>query len=319
MKQIGKKIITLIITLFVVSFVTFFLFDQIPSNPALAMLGTNVTEERLAELEEQMGLNDPFFNRYGNFLKGLFEKEGNVSYTYQVPASELIQERLPITFTLMAFSFLITLAISIPFGMLAGRKKHSKTGGVITVFSQLIMSIPPFFLGILLTILFGLVLNWIQVGNYVSYKENKVSFFTYMILPAISVSIPKIAMVIKFLRVSMLEQMKQNYVITAKGKGLNSVRILTIHVLKNALIPVLTIMGMIVGDLLAGSIVVEQVFNIPGLGRLLVTSIGNRDYPVVSTIIVFIASVVMIAYGLIDILYIMADPRMRREETIERN
>ena len=319
MKQIGKKIITLIITLFVVSFVTFFLFDRIPSNPALAMLGTNVTEERLAELEEQMGLNDPFFNRYGNFLKGLFEKEGNVSYTYQVPASELIQERLPITFTLMAFSFLITLAISIPFGMLAGRKKHSKTGGVITVFSQLIMSIPPFFLGILLTILFGLVLNWIQVGNYVSYEENKVSFFTYMILPAISVSIPKIAMVIKFLRVSMLEQMKQNYVITAKGKGLNSVRILTVHVLKNALIPVLTIMGMIVGDLLAGSIVVEQVFNIPGLGRLLVTSIGNRDYPVVSTIIVFIASVVMIAYGLIDILYIMADPRMRREETIERN
>ena len=319
MKQIGKKIITLIITLFVVSFVTFFLFDRIPSNPALAMLGTNVTEERLAELEEQMGLNDPFFNRYGNFLKGLFEKEGNVSYTYQVPASELIQERLPITFTLMVFSFLITLAISIPFGMLAGRKKHSKTGGVITVFSQLIMSIPPFFLGILLTILFGLVLNWIQVGNYVSYEENKVSFFTYMILPAISVSIPKIAMVIKFLRVSMLEQMKQNYVITAKGKGLNSVRILTIHVLKNALIPVLTIMGMIVGDLLAGSIVVEQVFNIPGLGRLLVTSIGNRDYPVVSTIIVFIASVVMIAYGLIDILYIMADPRMRREETIERN
>lgn len=319
MKQIGKKIITLIITLFVVSFVTFFLFDQIPSNPALAMLGTNVTEERLAELEEQMGLNDPFFNRYGNFLKGLFEKEGNVSYTYQVPASELIQERLPITFTLMAFSFLITLAISIPFGMLAGRKKHSKTGGIITVFSQLIMSIPPFFLGILLTILFGLVLNWIQVGNYVSYKENKVSFFTYMILPAISVSIPKIAMVIKFLRVSMLEQMKQNYVITAKGKGLSSVRILTVHVLKNALIPVLTIMGMIVGDLLAGSIVVEQVFNIPGLGRLLVTSIGNRDYPVVSTIIVFIASVVMIAYGLIDILYIMADPRMRREETIERN
>ena len=203
--------------------------------------------------------------------------------------------------------------------MLAGRKKHSKTGGIITVFSQLIMSIPPFFLGILLTILFGLVLNWIQVGNYVSYKENKVSFFTYMILPAISVSIPKIAMVIKFLRVSMLEQMKQNYVITAKGKGLNSVRILTVHVLKNALIPVLTIMGMIVGDLLAGSIVVEQVFNIPGLGRLLVTSIGNRDYPVVSTIIVFIASVVMIAYGLIDILYIMADPRMRREETIERN
>lgn len=319
MKQIGKKIITLIITLFVVSFVTFFLFDRIPSNPALAMLGTNVTEERLAELEEQMGLNDPFFNRYGNFLKGLFEKEGNVSYTYQVPASELIQERLPITFTLMAFSFLITLAISIPFGMLAGRKKHSKTGGIITVFSQLIMSIPPFFLGILLTILFGLVLNWIQVGNYVSYEENKVSFFTYMILPAISVSIPKIAMVIKFLRVSMLEQMKQNYVITAKGKGLSSVRILTVHVLKNALIPVLTIMGMIVGDLLAGSIVVEQVFNIPGLGRLLVTSIGNRDYPVVSTIIVFIASVVMIAYGLIDILYIMADPRMRREETIERN
>ena len=219
MKQIGKKIITLIITLFVVSFVTFFLFDRIPSNPALAMLGTNVTEERLAELEEQMGLNAPFFNRYGNFLKGLFEKEGNVSYTYQVPASELIQERLPITFTLMAFSFLITLAISIPFGMLAGRKKHSKTGGIITVFSQLIMSIPPFFLGILLTILFGLVLNWIQVGNYVSYEENKVSFFTYMILPAISVSIPKIAMVIKFLRVSMLEQMKQNYVITAKGKG----------------------------------------------------------------------------------------------------
>lgn len=315
MKRIGKKIITLIITLFVVSFVTFFLFDQIPANPALAMLGTNVTEERLMELEEQMGLNDPFMKRYGTFLKGLFEKEGNISYTYQIPASELIRDRLPITFTLMAFSFLITLAISIPLGMLAGRKKHSKTSGIITVFSQLIMSIPPFFLGILFTILFGLVLNWIQVGNYVSYEENKLEFFSYMILPAVSVSIPKIAMVIKFLRVSIMEQMKQNYVITAKGKGLSSFRILTVHVLKNALIPVLTIMGMIVGDLLAGSIVVEQVFNIPGLGRLLVTSIGNRDYPVVSSIIVFIASVVMIAYGIIDVLYMIVDPRIRREES----
>lgn len=315
MKRIGKKIITLIITLFVVSFVTFFLFDQIPANPALAMLGTNVTEERLTELEEQMGLNDPFMKRYGTFLKGLFEKEGNISYTYQIPASELIRDRLPITFTLMAFSFLITLAISIPLGMLAGRKKHSKTSGIITVFSQLIMSIPPFFLGILFTILFGLVLNWIQVGNYVSYEENKLEFFSYMILPAVSVSIPKIAMVIKFLRVSIMEQMKQNYVITAKGKGLSSFRILTVHVLKNALIPVLTIMGMIVGDLLAGSIVVEQVFNIPGLGRLLVTSIGNRDYPVVSSIIVFIASVVMIAYGIIDVLYMIVDPRIRREES----
>ena len=214
----------------------------------------------------------------------------------------------------MIFSFLITLAVAIPLGMLAGRKKHSKTSGLITIFAQLIMSIPPFFLGILLTIFFGLGLNWIQVGNYVSFQENKFEFFTYMILPAVSVSIPKIAMVVKFLRVSILEQMNQDYVVTAKGKGLNNFRILTVHVLKNALIPVLTIMGMIVGDLLAGSIVVEQVFNIPGLGRLLVTSIGNRDYPVVSSIIVLIASMVMIAYGIIDLLYMIVDPRMRRED-----
>lgn len=170
-------------------------------------------------------------------------------------------------------------------------------------------------MGILLTILFGLVLNWFQVGNYVSYEENKSKFFAYMILPAIAVSIPKIAMVVKFLRVSVMEQMRQDYVMTAKGKGLGSFRILAVHVLKNALIPVITIMGMMVGDLLAGSIVVEQVFNIPGLGRLLVSSIGNRDYPLVSSIIVFIASAVMIAYGIMDILYILIDPRMRREET----
>lgn len=315
MKRIGKKIFTLIITLFLVSFVTFFLFDQIPSNPALAMLGTNATPERLAELEEEMGLNEPFLVRYASFVKGLFEEEGNVSYTYHTPANQLIKGRLPISFTLMAFSFLITLLVSIPLGMLAGRKKHSKTGEMITIVSQLMMSIPPFFMGILLTILFGLVLNWFQVGNYVSYKENKSKFFAYMILPAIAVSIPKIAMVVKFLRVSVMEQMRQDYVMTAKGKGLGSFRILAVHVLKNALIPVITIMGMMVGDLLAGSIVVEQVFNIPGLGRLLVSSIGNRDYPLVSSIIVFIASAVMIAYGIMDILYILVDPRMRREGT----
>ena len=179
--------------------------------------------------------------------------------------------------------------------------------------NQIFMAVPSFFLGVLIILIFGLILKWFTPGNYISYTESRIGFLTYLIAPAMAIAVPKSAMVVKFLRNSVLEQEESDYVRTAYSKGNTEKRVLYGHILKNAFIPVVTILGMIAAETMAGSIVVEQVFNLPGLGRLLVSSIGNRDYPVVQAILVYIASVVVIMNGVVDVLYRYLDPRIRVE------
>ncbi len=175
------------------------------------------------------------------------------------------------------------------------------------------MAVPAFFLGIIITLIFGRILRWFSPGGYVSPGEDFFGYLSYMLFPAISVAIPKIAMTVKFLKTSVLRELKLDYVRTARSKGNTERAILWGHVLKNALIPVITFMGMVVADVLAGSIVVEQVFNLPGVGRLLITAISNRDYPVVEAVVVYIASVVLIVNFIVDLLYQKVDPRVRIE------
>ncbi len=173
------------------------------------------------------------------------------------------------------------------------------------------MAVPPFFLGIILTLIFGLILEWFTPGNYISYTENPGAFLGYMIFPAIAMALPKIAMVVKFLRSSIIRQLQMDYVRTAKSKGNTERDIMYRHVLKNAFLPVITFIGMVFADVLTGSIIIEQVFGLPGLGRLLVTTISNRDYPVVQIIILYTAGVVILLNFTVDILYRIIDPRVR--------
>lgn len=308
---IGKKIGTLIITLLLISMAAFLAFQIIPGDPAAAMLGMDATPAQLEAMREEMGLNAPLPVRYGAWVAGLLKGDLGISYNYQLPVAELLQDKLPVTIALAGITLALILVLSIPMGLLTARFADSRIGGLLNVGNQAVMAIPSFFLGVLIILVFGLLLKWFTPGQYVSYQDDLSGFLGYLIAPGLAIAIPKSAMVVKFLRNSVLDQKKSDYVRTAKSKGNSEKRILYRHILKNAAIPVITILGMMIADTMAGSIVVEQVFNLPGIGRLLVASIGNRDYPVVQAVVVYIAAIVVSVNCMVDILYRYIDPRIR--------
>ncbi len=310
MKNLIKKMITLILTLFVVSVLTFIAFQVLPGDSAIASFGTDASPEQVEALREQMGYNDPIIVQYGNWLKGAVTGDLGQSISYHQPVSTLIGERLPVTLTLAILSLLMILVISLPLGIVTSRKQKSRMEGVWLFFTQLGMAIPPFFLGILITMGLGITLQWFTPGAFVSWNEDKAGFLYYLIFPAIAVAVPKIAMMTKFLRSSIKRQISMDYVRTAKSKGNTTRGIMYNHVLKNALIPVITFLAMIIAEIFAGSIIVEQVFNLPGLGRLLVAAISTRDFPVVQAIVLYIAALVLILNFIVDVLYQVIDPRV---------
>lgn len=314
MKYFIKKLITLIITLLFISVLSFVAFSVIPSDAALTRLGTNATPERVEALKEEMGLNDPLPERYVHWLGDALHGDFGTSFNYEgVEVSELLAQRLPVTIVLALISFVFIFVLSVPLGIISARYSGKWIDTLINQLSQVTMAIPSFFLGILLTYIFGLVLKWFQPGNYVSLSENFGDVVAYLIFPAIAIALPKLAMVIKFLRNSILSEENKDYVRTAYSKGNTKNRVLYKHILKNALIPVITFAAMVVAEVLAGSIIVEQVFSVPGVGRLLITSISTRDYPVVQAIVIYITAIVVIVNFIVDMLYQIVDPRVDRQ------
>lgn len=319
MKYIGKKLLTLILTLFLISVLVFLIFQVIPGDPALSILGTEATDEKVEALRVQLGLNNPLPQRYFKWFTGVLTGDLGRSYRYQeslneqMAVSKLIAGKLPVTLTLAGLSLLLIIVLSIPIGILWGGTKNRVVDGVLNVLSQFTMSVPSFFLGIIIIYVFGLIMRWFTPGGYVSYREDFWGYIRYMLFPAITVAVPKIAMTAKFLRNSIITQLKSDYVRTAYSKGAKRKRVLFVHVLKNAMIPVVTFIGVIAAEIAAGSIVVEQVFGLPGIGRLLVSSISTRDYPVVQALMLYIVFAVVIVYFVVDILYRFIDPRVEEQ------
>ena len=202
------------------------------------------------------------------------------------------------------------VVVSIPLGVLWARSKNKMLDAALGVITQASMAIPSFFLGIIVTYLFGMVLKCFAPGGYVSYEKDMGGFLFYLLFPAMAIALPKAAMTARFLRNSMLTEMKADYVRTARSKGCSERRVMYSHVLRNAMMPVITFLGMIIAEIVAGSIVVEQVFSLPGIGRLLISSISTRDLPVVEILILYITFVVIFVYFLVDILYRVVDPRI---------
>lgn len=313
MKYIIKKLLILMVTLFIVSIFTFTAFEVIPGDSALSTLGMDASEEAIAQLREERGLNDSIVVRYVKWLTNVIQGDFGESTHYSIPVKELVSERLFVTVSLALLALLLIVVISFPLGIFSVGIQ-SKIGNQIAVFfTHLVMAIPSFFLGMLLTLLFGVALRWFVPGRYISFTTNKVEFLHYMIYPALAMAIPKIAMMVKFLRSSIKRQMGHDYVRTAFSKGNSKNRVLNRHILKNALIPVITFLGMIIADVFAGSIVVEQVFNLPGIGRLLVVAISSRDYAVVQAVVLYISSIVVIVNLLVDVIYRVIDPRIGKE------
>ena len=316
MKYICKKVITLIMTLFLVSVAAFVAFQIIPGDVVTSILGTEATPEREAQLREELGLDRPPVERYVNWVTGVVQGDLGESYRYSknmnemMPVAELIGDKLPVTLWLAAYSLLLIILVAIPLGVLWAGSKNHFLDAALNVISQGAMAVPAFFLGILVTYLFGILLKYFVPGGYVSYRDDFKGFLSYLLFPAISIAIPKIAMTARFLRNSMLTELSADYVRTAKSKGCTDRRVMYGHVLRNAMMPVITFLGMIIAETIAGSIVVEQVFGLPGVGRLLISSISTRDFPVVEILVLYITSVVIIVYCLVDILYRMIDPRI---------
>lgn len=310
MKYWLKKTGTLIITLLFISFLAFFAFQVLSGDPATSMLGTSATPERLAALREEMGLNDPVLLRYVRWLADFVRGDFGISYSYHIPVSEMMHAKIPITLTLTLMAGILILLLAIPIGIYSAKHQGSLADRLVTIINQVIMSVPPFFSGMVLTVIFGSILHWFQPGAYVSYTSSVPGFLWYLVFPAIAIALPKAAMTIKMLRNSLLQEMKSDYVRTAYSKGNTDNQVLYGHVLRNAFMPVLTFLGMTISDMIAYGLVVEQVFGIPGLGRMLVSGISQRDFPVVCAIIVLIGAMVVIINFIVDALYKVLDPRI---------
>lgn len=313
MKYVVRKILTMILTLLAVTFFVFLSFHVISGDPATSMLGTEATPQKVAALREELGLNDPVLVQYGRWAAGLLHGDMGTSYSYRMPVTGMVANKIPVTITLTLMAFVLMVMISIPLGIYTAKHEGGVVDRIIYIINQIIMAIPPFFSGILITLIFGRIFKLFTPGGYVSYEKNFAGFVGYLFFPAVAIALPKAAMAVKLLRSSVIKEAKLDYVRTAYSRGNRTNDVLYKHVLKNALIPVVTFLGMALADMIAGSIIIEQVFSIPGLGRILLTSISNRDYPVVMAVIVCIAVLVLVVNMAVDLIYGLIDPRITAE------
>lgn len=311
MTYVFKKTGVLIATLLLVSLLAFLAFQIIPADPVTMMLGTDYTPERAEALRHQLGLDRGVLVRYWDWLSGFVRGDMGVSYSYAVEVREVLRGKIAVTAALSLLSWFLVTAVSIPLGIALARYKGRKLEQITVSLNQILMSVPSFFLGILLTWLFGLVLRLFIPGRFVPFSESVPGCLGYLFFPALAISVPKTAKTAKLLRSAILGEMKQDYVLTAYSHGNSRWMVISRHVLRNALLPVVTYLAMSLADIVASSIIVEQVFVVPGLGRLLIASISNRDYPVALCIVVMIAFVVVVMNYLADLLTQAIDPRVR--------
>ena len=305
------KFIELVLTLFVVSLLVFAAFSIIPGDAARVMLGPDATDAQVQLLRSQMGLDKPLVVRYFSWIAGVFTFNPGTSYAYNMGVGELIAQRLPVTLGMSAIAMIMVIFISYPLAVLSSRKPGRLGDQVCSVIGHVLFAIPPYVASLLLILLAGSVFKLMTVGTYVSPRENFISYIGCLLLPSFAIALPKIAMSFKFLRSSIIEQNSKDYVRTSKSHGLSDLKILVRHVLPNSNVSSITIISIILSDILGGSLIVEQVFNLPGLGRLLLSAISRRDFPLLSGIVFYLALITVLLYFISDIASSLADPRIR--------
>lgn len=311
MKAVLKRVLTLLLTMILVSFLTFAAFEIVSGDPAEAILGTQATPARMEALREELGLDRPFLVRYFSWLGGFFTGNLGVSYSYRQPVWGLVAPKLEITLLMCLLCFVLVSAVSIPLAVWSYRWVGGPMDWLRTGLNQLCMAVPPFFTGILVSWLFGIVLKIFTPGGFPALHAHPWGALRHLFFAAVCIGIPRAAMTVRMMRSTVIEEMQKAYVRTAISRGNDRAGVLRTHVLKNSLVSAITFLGQTMAEMVGGSIVVEQVFGIPGLGRFLVASISNRDYPVVQTIVVILALWVVLAGTLADVLNQAIDPRLR--------
>lgn len=311
MKNIVKKIGMMLLTMVIVSFFAFLAFQIIPGDPTTKLLGSDATAEAVAAMRAELGLDRPFFTRYFEWVLHAVQGDFGTSYIYSMPASQLLNGKLGVTALLTAIAFVMIVVVSLPVGLFAASHQGGRLDRALTVFGQVVMAVPPFFTGILLTLVCGLVLHWFNPGAFIAPSQGFWRSVRYLIYPAIAIALPRIAMTVKMLKSSIAGELEKDYVRTAYSRGNSPRAALYRHVLRNAVVPTVAFLAMTVADIVAGSVIIEQVFAISGLGRLLLSSISNRDFPVVQAIVVILALWVVLVNCLADIINQQLDPRLR--------
>ena len=306
-----KKLITLLILLFLVSIAVFSVLFVLPGDPAQIILGINATPETLANLRAELGLDKSFFAQYTDWIGNIITGRGNRSINYDMPVSELILSSLAVTGPLALLAMVFAVVLSIPLGIYAAR--HQNRPGDVTVmfFTQLGLATPEFWLGILLILLLSVQWGFFSAGGFPGWAADFWGSLKALLLPAFALGVIRASILARITRSSMLEVLREDYIRTARAKGLKETTVIYVHALKNAMIPVLTILGLQLGQLLAGAIIIENVYYLPGMGRLVFHAIGQRDLPVVRDIVLVMAAAVVVVNFVVDLCYSSLDPRIQ--------
>lgn len=307
---LARRFGSFVLTLVAVSIVVFAVMNVLPGDPALTILGLDATEDALAALRDQLGLNQPLLQRYGAWVTGAMQGDFGVSHSFKVPVADLIAERLPMTLSLAVAGMGLTVVLALVLGVGAAAN-HRKAGDWGVMFlSQLGIAVPAFWLAILLVLLFAVKLRWLPPGGFPGWAEPGLAIKS-LILPTVALALVQSAVLARVTRSSILEVMRQDYVRTARASGFSQTRVLWRHVLPNALVPIVTIVGMQFAALVTGTIVIENVFYLPGLGRLIFQSIANRDLPTVQALVMLFAAIVVTTNFIVDLAYLLIDPRLK--------
>ncbi|MDE0882086.1 MAG: ABC transporter permease [Myxococcota bacterium] len=308
---LAKRFLTFIVTLLGATVLTFLALEILPGDPAAVILGIDAPESAIQALRDKLGLDRPILERYFAWLGDIVTLRFGVSFTYSTPVIELVRARLAITIPLALMAMVLSAVVAFGLGVYAA-SRHNKPGDVTVMsISQLGISVPNFWLALLLILLFAVNLRWFASGGFPGWQNGVWPAFRALLLPAIALATVQGAILARFTRSAVLDTMREDYVRTARAKGLSRRATLWRHVLRNAMIPVITIMGLQFANLLAGTIIVEEVFALPGLGRLVLQAISNRDVAVVRDVVLMLAALVVFINFIVDILYAVIDPRLK--------
>lgn len=306
-----RRLVSLAVSLAAASVVIFFMLEVLPGDPARFMLGLNASPEALAALRSQLGLDAPVLVRFWDWAGGMMRGDFGISYTYRVPVAELIGARLWVSLPLAVYALALAMLIGIPLGALAASRRDTPVDFATMGLAQVGIALPNFWFAMLLVLLFSVTLRWVSSGGFPGWEDPGAALAA-LTLPAIALALPQAAILARVMRSSLIDTLDEDYVRTARAKGLSRRQALWRHAFRNGLIPVLTIMGLQFSFLLAGAIIIENVFYLPGLGRLAFQAISSRDLIVVRSVVMILVFAVIVVTFLVDIGYAFIDPRLRR-------
>ncbi|MCY4354071.1 MAG: ABC transporter permease [Truepera sp.] len=310
-RYVLRRFVSALVSIGLASALVFAAVLAIPGDPAEIILGLNASPQALEALREKLGLNVPALQRYLSWLAGVARGDFGESLNYQKPVGGLIADRLLVSVPLALGGALIATLLAIPLGILAARRRGTAIDPLVTTLAQVGAAIPSFWLGLMLILLFAVNLRWLPAGGYIPWERAPLETLRSLVLPIFALGLGQAAVMTRMTRAAVLDVLSQDFVRTAQAKGLAEAQVVRVHVLRNALITIVTILGLSLSNIFIGSIIIEQVFALPGLGRLALTAIGTRDYPLLQgEILVYAGTIVLLSF-LVDISYGFLDPRIR--------